>query len=245
MARSPDDLLAIKLNDQLLIHGQLNIFALGQREHARCVIVAIHFQPVRQRAMARELLRKLQNSQLLAVLADGNLLARAHFIRRNVHLATVHGDVAVAHQLPRLPPRLRETQAVDNVVQAPLQLLQEQFARNASRTRRLLEVVAELALESEIDALRLLLLAQLQAVANDLGLAVFPVLSGSEVALLDGALIAETFRAFEEQLHALTAAQTTDWIGITGQVVLLLDDRFTGLASPFVPDENQLLASSC
>src|SRR5258706_6010433 len=65
------------------------------------------------------------------------------------------------------------------------------------------------------------------------------MLSGSEVTLLDGTLIAKTLCAFEKQLHSLAAAQTADWIGITGQVVLLLDDRFTGLASPFVPDENQ------
>ena len=84
-----------------------------------------------------------------------------------------------------------------------------------------LEVVAELAFQREVNALGFLLLAQLQAVANNLGLAVFPVLSGSEVALLDGTLIAETLCAFEEQLHSLAAAQTADWIGITGQVVLL------------------------
>src|SRR5580693_10586939 len=65
------------------------------------------------------------------------------------------------------------------------------------------------------------------------------MLSGSEIALLDGALIAKALRAFEEQLHALAAAQTANCIGITCQIVLLLDDRFTGLASPFVPDENQ------
>jgi hypothetical protein len=87
--------------------------------------------------------------------------------------------------------------------------------------------------------LALLLFAQLQAVAHDFGFAVFAVLAGSEIALLDGTLIAETLCAFEEQLHALAAAETADWIGITGQVSSPLDDRFTGLASPFVPDENQ------
>src|SRR5439155_23112249 len=35
------------------------------------------------------------------------------------------------------------------------------------------------------------------------------------------------FGAFEEQLHPLAAAETANCIGITGQVVLLLDDRFT------------------
>jgi hypothetical protein len=69
-------------------------------------------------------------------------------------------------------------------------------------------------------------------------------LSGSEVALLDGTLIAKTLCAFEEQLHALAAAQAADCIGITGQVSSPLDDRFTGLASPFVPDENQWLVAS-
>jgi hypothetical protein len=32
------------------------------------------------------------------------------------------------------------------------------------------------------------------------------MLSGSEVALLDGTLLAKTFCAFEEKLHALAAA---------------------------------------
>jgi hypothetical protein len=62
------------------------------------------------------------------------------------------------------------------------------------------------------------------------------VLAGSKIALLDGTLIAEAFGAFEEQLHALAAAETTDGISITCQVASPLDDRFTGLASPFVPD---------
>src|SRR5882762_4841477 len=71
------------------------------------------------------------------------------------------------------------------------------------------------------------------------------MLSGSEVALLDGTLVGKTFRAFEEQLYALAAAQTANCIGITRQVVLLLDDRFTGLASPFVPDDIPIVDVTC
>jgi hypothetical protein len=63
------------------------------------------------------------------------------------------------------------------------------------------------------------------------------VLAGSEVALLDGTLITEAFWAFEEELDALAAAETTYGIGITCQVASPLDDRFTGLASPFFPDD--------
>src|SRR5580704_3881236 len=239
MTQLPNALLAIQLNNQLLIHRQLNIFTLGQRKHSRRIRVAIHFQPVGQRTVAGKFLSQFEHGELLALLANGNLLARTHFIGRNVDLAIVHGHVSVPHQLPRLPPRLRKAQPEHHVVETPLQLLQQQLAGYAPRACGFFEVVAELAFQREVDALGFLLLAQLQPVANNLGLAVLPMLSGSEVALLDGALIAKTLCAFEEQLHALTAAQTANCIGIACQIVLLLDDRFTGLASPFVPDENQ------
>jgi hypothetical protein len=45
------------------------------------------------------------------------------------------------------------------------------------------------------------------------------MLSRGEVTLLDRAFIAETLGAFEEQLHALTAAETADGISVTGQVI--------------------------
>jgi len=142
----------------------------------------------------------------LLFLADGNFLARTYFVRRNVDLAIVDRDVSVTHQLPRLPPGLGKAQTKNNVVQPTLKLLQEQLAGNAPGTRRLLEVIAKLAFQHEVDAFRFLLLAELQTVANNLGLAILPVLSGSEIALLDGTLIAKTLCAFEEQLHALAAA---------------------------------------
>jgi hypothetical protein len=147
-------------------------------------------------------------------------------------------DVAVPHQLTGLATGHSESKAVDHVVQATLQLLQQHLAGHTPGAGRFLEIVPELAFLGKVNALGLLLLAQLQAVANDLGFAVLAMLAGSKIPLLDGTLIAEAFSAFEEQLHALAAAETTDGIGITRQVVFsLLDDRFTGLASPFVPDE--------
>src|SRR5256885_4461611 len=156
--------------------------------------------------MAGEFLGQLEHGELLAVFANGKFLARAHFVRRNVDLAIVDGYVSVTHQLPRLAPRLRESQTEYNVVQTPLQLLQQLLAGHALGARGLLEVVTELPFLREVDSLRFLLLTQLQAVPYNLGLAVFAMLSGSEVALLDGTLIAKTFRAFEEQLHSLAAA---------------------------------------
>ena len=124
-------------------------------------------------------------------------------------------------------------------------MLQQQFAGHTFRARGLLKVIAELPLLGKVHTFGLLLFAQLQAVTHDFSFAVFTVLARSEIAFLDGTLVAKAFRALEKQLHALTAAETTDRIGITCQVVFsLLDDRFTGLASPFFPDQNQWLVAS-
>src|SRR5450631_3459266 len=145
----------------------------------------------------------------------------------------------MAHQLARLPAGCAEPQAVDDVVEAPLQLLQKHEAGYTLGARRLFEVVSELTFLGEIDALGLLFFAQLQAVAHDFGLAVLAMLAGGKISLLDRTLIGKAFGAFEEQLHALAAAETANEISITGQVSSPLDDRFTGLASPFVPDKMQ------
>jgi hypothetical protein len=58
----------------------------------------------------------------------------------------------------------------------------------------------------EVDALGFLLLAELQAIAHNLCLAIFAVLAGSEIALFDRTLVGETFCALEKQLHSLAAA---------------------------------------
>src|SRR5690606_7316692 len=74
----------------------------------------------------------------------------------------------------------------------------------------LLEVAAELILQHAVDALDLLLLPQLDAVADDLRPARAAVLSGRHVALLDGALLGVAALALQEQLHALAAAEAAD-----------------------------------
>ncbi|SPE45587.1 hypothetical protein SBA7_900029 [Candidatus Sulfotelmatobacter sp. SbA7] len=233
-------LLTIKFYNQLLIDRQLNFFALGQGQHLAPEVLAVDLQPTRRILMTGKFLGLLENRQLAATLADGNLVAHIRLVRGDVDLAAVHMHVAVAHQLAGLTTGNAEAEAMHDRVQAAFQLLQKHFASHTLGACRFLEVVTELAFLSEVHALGLLLFAQLQTVAHDFRLAVLTVLAGGEVALLDGTLIAEAFWAFEEELNALAAAETTYGIGITRQVVSPLDDRFTGLASPFFPDDEGL-----
>ena len=121
-------------------------------------------------------------------------------------------NVPVANDLAGLAAGNGKAEAVSDVIQAALQLLDQQFAGDALGTAGLLVVGAELAFEGEVDALGLLLLTQLQAVADDLGLAVLAVLAGRKVALLNGAIVGEAFGALQKELRAFATAKAADWV---------------------------------
>src|SRR5882724_4422 len=214
-------LLAVKLDDQLFVDGDADFGALRNLRHAALVGFAVDVHPRRRRLMAVEFLGHLQARHFAAALAHGNFLPHADLEGRNVHLAAVHGDVAVTDELPGLPARHGKTHAIDNVVEAPFELLQKHLASDTLGLRGFFEVVAELAFLDEEHALGFLLFAQLQAVAHDLRLLVFSVLARRKVALFNGALLAKTLRALEEQLHAFATAKAAYRISISCQVRLL------------------------
>ena len=115
----------------------------------------------------------------------------------------------------------------DDVIQATLELFEQLGTGHTLEEDGLLEVVPELAFLGEVNALGFLLFAQLQTVAYNFGLLVFPVLSGSEVAFLNRAFVAEALGAFQEKLDAFPATKTTHCIRITSHVILLVS--MTGL----------------
>src|SRR4029450_3670709 len=86
---------------------------------------------------------------------------------------------------------------------------------------RPLEVLAELAFQHAVDALGLLLLAQLHAVGREVA-PVEAVHARRIVPPLDRALVGEAAGALEEELHALAAAETALRVGVTGHGAVLL-----------------------
>ena len=83
-------------------------------------------------------------------LADGDLVANLALEGRDVDLAAVDLDMAVANQLAGLATRHGEAEAVADVVQAGLKLLEQEFAGDASLVRGLLVVGAELGFQGEV-----------------------------------------------------------------------------------------------
>src|SRR6185503_4827086 len=133
----------------------------------------------------------------------------------DVDLAPVHREVTMSHQLTRLRPRRREAQAIRHVVEPALEQLQQRLTGDAAGPLRLFEVEAELILEHAVDALHLLLLAKLHAVALQLRLAGLAMLTRCEVALLNRAFFGVAALALEEQLHAFATAQAAHRSDVT------------------------------
>src|SRR5262249_32640050 len=136
----------------------------------------------------RELEGLLDAGNLPAPLAHGDDVAALHEERRHVDLPSVHAEVAVTHELPRLGARGREAEPVHDVVEPSLEELEERLTGHAAGAIRHLEVATELPLEHAVDPAELLLLAQLDRVLGELG-ARLTVLARRVVAALDGALV--------------------------------------------------------
>jgi hypothetical protein len=124
----------------------------------------------------------------------------------------------VASSARCLRARRSQPHAVNGVVQAALQHVEQVVAGDAFHRAGFFEQIAELSFEQLIITARLLFFAELQAVAHDLRFAVLAVLAGREVALLDGALFGVAALAFQEQLHALAPALPTNGANVSRQI---------------------------
>src|SRR6185503_12991411 len=184
--------------------------------------------------------RVLDHRQLAALLPHLHLVPGAHLERGNVDRTAIHREVAVPHELARGAARGSEAETEHDVVETPLEHLEQHLAGDALRLARLGERVAELALQQPVDAASLLLLAQLQAVVRLLGAPALAVLAGRIAAALERALVGEAARALQEQLHPLTPAEPASGIVINRHAILL-DAVPLGRAAAVVVDGRDVL----
>src|ERR1019366_4939766 len=147
----------------------------------------------------------------------------AHFPlrRRNIALAPVDVDMAVAYDLAGLGAAGAESHAVDDAVEAAFQRGHQVVAGDAFRQGGLFESAAELRFQHPVHAPHLLLFAELQTVPDDLLRPFLAVLPGDEIALLDGALFAVAALPFEIEFHALAPALPANRADVSCQVALL------------------------
>src|SRR5262249_42922113 len=124
----------------------------------------------------------------------------------------------------RLGARGREAEAMDHVVEAPLEQAQHLLARPPLAPVRFLEVAAELPLEHAVDATHLLLLAEAHRVLGELD-SPLPVLTGRVRPARVGALLGVAALTLQVELHALAAAELADGTNVAGHDLLPLQTR--------------------
>ncbi len=123
--------------------------------------------------------------------------------------------MAVADELAGLRAAGAPSGPEDHVVEPQLEEPQQVFAGHAVGVRRLVVQVAELLLEQAVDALGLLLLAQLKLVFLGAHVPVAAVHAGRVGPALDRALHRVTLGALEEELHLLAPAKAADGSGVS------------------------------
>src|SRR5690606_7483189 len=166
------ELLRVELDDQRFVDLGRQVGAVRDRlEHAG-ELLRVDLDPRRRQVHLRGDGQRLLHAELLLrLLRQGDRVTGLDLVRRQVHELAVDGHAAVADQLARGRAGHGEAHAVDDVVQAGLQHLQEVLAGVALAGGGLLVIVAELALQQAIDALDLLLLAKLERVVRELAAA--------------------------------------------------------------------------
>src|SRR3990172_1047846 len=176
-------LLGVELNDELLLHRDLDVLPQREPPHQTPFFRHEDFQPRRNRSATRVDVGHYSLPEL-ARGPERHGVPDPHDVGRNRDFPAVHVDVAMAHHLPGLATGRGEAKPEYDVVEPTLQKLQEVFAGDPPLAFSPREILPELALEDPVDPLRFLLLSQLDAELRELH-ALEPMLSRREVAPLD------------------------------------------------------------
>src|SRR5512139_3502101 len=196
-------LLRIQLDDQLLLDRLLDVRASREDLHGSAEVAAIQLQPGRDPFPDDGVQGLVHRGDLPALLPEFDDVPGPDQERGNVHLAPVHEEVPVAHDLPAFPSRLGEPELVRHVVEPALEEDQQVVAGLSLHPVGLLEIGPELLLEDPVYPLGFLLLPQLDPVIAVLGTAL-PVLSRGVPPPLDRALVGEAAVPLEVELDPLT-----------------------------------------
>src|ERR1700722_5134779 len=215
-----NSLLRVVLDDELLLDLGCDLRPGRERVHENAHLVRHDLKPGRDDPLADLGPRDHHRGQLERLGRDLDDVVLPNAVGRDVDPLAVHHDVAVPDQLAGHVPALAEPGAEHDVVQPALEDLQQGLAGTAGLAGRLDVVAVELLLEDAVDALGLLLLADLEQ-----GLAVLlpdaAVLARRVGPDLDRALGAVALGTLQEQLYLFAAAQLAVRPGVSSHQSLL------------------------
>src|SRR6478752_9492982 len=162
--RSRESLLRVVLDDELLLDREVDLSPDRDLVHEDAHPRRDGLEPGGDDALAVGLASHDERGHLQRLLTHVDDVVSGDLERRDVDLLAVHQEVTVRHELTRVATGPGEPGAVDDVVEAALQQLEQVVAGLAGATRGLDVVVVELTLHHAVGEASLLLLLQLRAV---------------------------------------------------------------------------------
>src|SRR5882672_11097035 len=214
-------LLRVELDDQLLLDGHGDVVARRRALHRALEATLVQVEPGRDAAAVHRLERLVDAHDLARLLLHRDHVAHLHLEAGDVDLAVVDAEVAVAHELARLGAGVGEAEAEDHVVEALLEELEQVLAGLALGRAAPQVVAAELRLQQAVEALHLLLLAELHAVLGELG-APLAMLARRVRTALDGALVRVAAVALQVHLQIFAPADAASRFGVASHSSMLL-----------------------
>src|SRR5690606_17017766 len=230
-------LLRVQLDDQRFVDVGGQVAAVRDRLEHAAELLLVDFDPRRGQVHGlRDGQRLLHAELLLRLLRQRDRVAGLDLVGRQVDRLAVDRDAAVRDQLAGRGTGHREAHPVDHVVQARLKELQQVLTRVALLGGRLLVEVAELAFQQAVDALDLLLLAQLGGVVGQLAATQRgAVLAGLLLQLALG--VERAGRRLERKVGAFAARELAGGTDITCHVLVApLDAALLRRTAPVVRD---------
>src|SRR6478609_666532 len=207
-------LLGVVLHDELLLDRDVDLRPDRDLVHEDAHPRGDDLHPRGGDALAVGLASHDQRGQLERLLAHVDDVVIGDLEGRDVDLLAVDLEVAVHDELAGLAARPGEAGAVDHVVEAALEQLQEVVAGLALATAGLLVVADELLLHHAVGEASLLLLTELQQVLGLLDAAA-AVLAGGVGTLLEGSVAAD-------EVDTETARLAGHGTGVAGHVSVSL-----------------------
>src|SRR5262249_20277277 len=140
-------------------------------EHRSFELIGGQLQPRRNAAAAGRFDGLTDLTVLATLFANLDDIALAHLVRGDIDLLSVDLDVSMPDQLPPLSARRCESERIDDVVEAQLELPEQIVAGDAVLFSGPSEVQTELPFQQAVNALHFLLFAKLQTISQDFGTA--------------------------------------------------------------------------
>ncbi len=180
----------IKFDDQLLFNRNGNIFSRRQGLNNALFAFQVKRKPMRHGFIFYLFQCALHGRFADLSLIGGNYIALLHDIGWDINPFSVYSKVIVPNQLPRGTAGRPQAHAIDDVVHAQLQILQQVFAGDALFPVGSRKVYSELFFQDPIEAFDFLLFSELHPIFGKL-FSALTVLTGKVSSLLY-----RTFRRF-------------------------------------------------